>query len=173
MAVRDPRSIHAVAASLQETVRLLTPLSSEITRPSDQAILPHSLFEGTRGYIERIAFQINACYSATCYDACAVMIRRLIELLIIEVYEHNDRASYISDPNGNYLNLEGLVDRITSDSSLRLGRTTTRALRKFKQYGDLSAHGRRYNAKRQYIDDHVLELRSASEELLYCAGWKQ
>ena len=42
---------------------------------------------GTRGYLERIAYQLNASYDHYLYDCCAVMCRRILETLIIEIYE--------------------------------------------------------------------------------------
>jgi hypothetical protein len=53
-----------------------------------QPVIPFALLRGTRGYMERIAHQINGTYSNGWYDGCAVMIRRLIETLIIEVFEN-------------------------------------------------------------------------------------
>src|SRR3989339_1459690 len=55
--------------------------------PTD-SIIPQELTNETRSYLHEIVRQINGCYDATFYDACSVMIRRLVETLIIEVYEH-------------------------------------------------------------------------------------
>ena len=61
---------------------------SEGTRPiNDKFVLPHAIVKGTRGYIERVVFQINGCYEKGWFDGCAVMMRRLIETLIIECFE--------------------------------------------------------------------------------------
>ena len=48
------------------------------TAPS-QCVIPLSVVRGTRGYIERVANQINGTYENGWYDACAVMIRRVLE----------------------------------------------------------------------------------------------
>ena len=55
-------------------------------------MLPIDLFDGTRGYIEKVVLQINASFDASLYDCCAVMCRRLLETLIIECYEANGQA---------------------------------------------------------------------------------
>ena len=62
---------------------------SEGTKPSSEQVLPHAVVRGTRGYIERVCHQINGSYENGWYDACAVMMRRLIETLIIEAFEHH------------------------------------------------------------------------------------
>src|SRR5258706_10534985 len=54
-----------------------------------QNIIYKPLVKGTRSYIEKIANQINGCYEYGWFDACAVMIRRLLETLIIEVFEYH------------------------------------------------------------------------------------
>ncbi|MEJ2223653.1 MAG: hypothetical protein P8X49_00785 [Syntrophobacterales bacterium] len=64
-------------------VRFVPP--SEGTKPLSQNILPHAMVAGTRGYIERIVFQINGSYEKGWFDACAVMMRRLLETLFIEL----------------------------------------------------------------------------------------
>lgn len=147
-------------------------LPSETEAPPRQPVLPHSLFANTRGYLEKIAFQINACYSETCYDACAVMVRRLVEVLIIEVYESHDRGNAVKGADGEYYYLQELVKRILSQGDWSLGRTTKTSLKRLKTIGDLSAHSRKYNAKRQYIDDEIQGLRATCEDLLYLAGLK-
>jgi hypothetical protein len=146
---------------------------SEVAPPPDQPVLPHSLFQATRGYIEKVVHQINRSYTGTCYDACAVMIRRLVEVLIIEAFEHRSLSSKVLDANGNFLRLEDLVRVALAEPSWTLGRSTKSALAKLKTIGDQSAHSRRYNARREYIDQIVVDLRVAAEELLYLAGLRR
>ena len=46
-----------------------------------------ALVEGkAKDYIVNIVYQINGTYEYGWYDACAVMLRRLMESLIIEAY---------------------------------------------------------------------------------------
>ncbi len=71
---------------------------SEGTRPTNECILPHAIIRGTRGYIERVVFQINGCYEKGWFDGCAVMMRRLIETLIIECFEKHNIAHKIKNP---------------------------------------------------------------------------
>lgn len=146
---------------------------SETREPINQPVLPHSLFRNTRGYIEQIVFQINRCYEQTCYDACAVMTRRLIEILIIECFEHHSIASKIKNSSDDYLFLDDLITVTLGETTWNLGRNTKAGLRKMKRIGDQSAHSRRYNARREYIDDIIVDLRTVTEELLYIANLKK
>jgi len=165
------KSVLLLAANIRSSISSLNRSPSEVVATGDQPVLPHSLFKSTRRYIENVAHQVNRCYSSTCYDACAVMIRRLLEMLIIEAYVHASRDKEIRDQDGNYVGLAKLVEKSLSD--FRFGQKTREALRGLKDYGDLSAHGLRYNTKREYIDEHIFELRIAVEELTYHAGFRK
>ncbi len=137
------------------------------------SVLAKRLFHNTRGYLEKVVFQINTTYDNTCYDACAVMIRRLVETLIIDAFEYRGIADSIKSANGEFLPLDELVDKTVSERGWNLRRDTKQELKKLKHIGDLSAHGRRYNAQRHDIDGHIAGLRVVAEELLYLSGFKQ
>lgn len=156
-----------IQASIDEA--LLPP--PEVVAPGQQPIIPHTLVANTRGYIAKIVHQINASYTATCYDGCAVMIRRLIEVLIIEAFEHHKLRKKILDANGDYLYLADLIKAVVKEPTWQLNKPTRKAFGKkqFKAIGDLSAHSRNYNAQRQYIDELVQDLRVLTEDLLYIA----
>ena len=130
------------------------------------------MVKGTRGYIEKIVNQINGTYEKGWYDACAVMIRRLIETLIIEVYECNNLSHKIKKTTGDFLYLNDLIDKIISEKSWNIGRNTKHSLPKLKNIGDKSAHSRRFNARRWDIDKIIDDLRTVTEELIYLAKLK-
>jgi hypothetical protein len=138
--------------------------------PNTDSVLPTELFRGTRNYIERVVEQINKSYDAKLWDCSAVMSRRLIETLIIEVYEKGGRANEIKTSDGNFLMLNGLIGYLEKDTVLHIGRSAMKGLRDFKQLGDLSAHNRRFNARCDDIDRVRDGIRIASEELLHLSG---
>ncbi len=162
-----------VAKEIQKASKSVSHLPSEITVPFDQPVLLHSLFLNTRGYIEKVVFQINRTYTSSSYDACAVMIRRLIETLIIEAFEHIGEAAKIKNSNGDYLYLQDLIGVAASETKWQLGRNTKNGLINLKGIGDQSAHSRRYNARRSYIDDVIVDLRTVAEKFLYLAGLRK
>lgn len=137
-----------------------------------QQVIPKSLGTNTRGYIEKILNQINGCYEKGWFDACAVMIRRLVETLIIECFEAHNLANRIKNTNGEFLFLSDLIDKLLVESSWNLGRNTRLSLPKIKSIGDKSAHSRRFTARRWDIDRAVDDIRVVAEELLYLARLK-
>lgn len=131
-----------------------------------------ALVRETRNYIEITVNQINGCYEHGWYDACAVMLRKLIETLIIEAFEARGIESRIKDTDGNYFYLEDLINRTLSETSFNLGRNTKQGLRALKTLGDQSAHSRRFNAKRNDIESLLGNIRTVVQELIYVIGWK-
>jgi hypothetical protein len=134
------------------------------------SVLPKSIVTRTRSYIEKIVVQINISYSNGCYDACAVLIRRLIETLIIETFEHNKISDKIKDKDGEFFHLKKLIELTLSEPSWNLGRNTSKGLGKMKDIGDFSAHNRRFLAHKNDIDNISKDLRLATQEFLILAG---
>jgi len=137
-----------------------------------QQVLPKSLFTNSRGYLEKVVNQINGCYEKGWFDACAVMIRRLVETLIIECFEKHKIATKIQGSDGEFLYLSDLIAKLLAETSWNLGRNTKRSLPNLKNIGDKSAHSRRFTARRWDIDKIVEDIRVVSEELVYLAGMK-
>ena len=104
------------------------------------------------------------------YDASAVMLRRLLETLIIEAYEKKDIECKIKDSNDNYRSLKHLVVAARDERCFKLTGPTKRLLTKLKKLGDLSAHNKKFNAKRDYMenlaDDFYLELQTLVKEFV-------
>jgi integrase len=124
----------------------------------------------TRGYVDKVILQLNASYDVQLYDCCAVMCRRLVETLIIEVYESTGRAAEIKLTDGNFQMLNGLVNTFENDTAFNVGRKGMKGLRDFKSLGDLAAHSRRFNAQKEDIDKVRDGLRVIVEELVHLAN---
>ncbi len=145
---------------------------AEGTESQSESVIIKPLYIGTRGYIEKIANQINGCYEKGWFDACAVMIRRLLETLIIETFEHHNLQSKIQQ-NGDYMYLRDLITVTLAETSWNLSRNSKRSLPKLKDIGDKSAHSRRFNAYRHDIDDLKPDIRIVVQELLYLSNLKK
>src|SRR5207247_9934689 len=50
------------------------------------AVLDPNTVAGTRVYLEKLVHQINGTYEYGFFDGCAVLCRRLVESLVIEIY---------------------------------------------------------------------------------------
>lgn len=165
-AVRALKAAQSIQAELD---RELGPPEQGFRAPN-QKVVPRSIVRNTRGYIERIANQANGAYDMGWYDACAVMIRRLIETLIIESFEKGNIADKIKNNNGEFLYLRDLISKCLAESSWNLGRGCKLALPRLKDIGDKSAHSRRFTAQRGDIDPLLSDVRDVVQELVYLAG---
>jgi len=137
--------------------------------PTDD-LFPLELVRETRGYIERIAEQACGAYDQSWYDASAVMVRRLLEILIIESFESHNLTAKIKKPDGTFFYLQDLVTYTLSESSWTIGRNVRKALPNLKDIGNQSAHGRRYIARKTDLDNVKRDLRLTIEELVNLSG---
>ncbi len=156
--------------SIDELTENLSRYSSHTPIKVVNGFIDPDLFDKTRGYIIRTVAQINLSYDYGLYDCCAVMCRRLLETLIIEVYEFKGVQSEIKDSDNNYLMFSGLLSNIQNQSHFHVARSALKGLKDFKTIGDLSAHNRRFNARRTDITPIQEGLRIAAEELLHLAN---
>jgi len=160
----------AAAKAIQfEVDRELGP-PEEGLHSATQKVLPISVVRGTRGYIERVVNQVNGAYENGWYDACAVMLRRLLETLIIEAFEHHGADYKIKNTTGDFHYLKDLIDKCLQEAAWNLSRNCKQAMPKLKDVGDKSAHSRRYNAHRGDIDPLLSDIRIVVQELVYLAG---
>ena len=157
---------------VRDDIRAKNPPPEEGAPSADEPVVYLSLVRNTRGYIERVVHQINGAYSKGWYDACAVMIRRLVETLIVETFEEHNIADKIKNKTGDFCYLGDLITRTLSEGSWNLGRRTRSALPRLKDVGDLSAHSRRFNAQRQDIDKLMSDLRVVVQEFVALAKLK-
>jgi hypothetical protein len=167
------RNIFATAQAIHADVQTQVGPPEEGLAAETQPVIMTSLVRGTRGYIEKIANQINGTYENGWYDACAVMLRRLIGTLIIEAFEHHGIAHKIQNStSGDFFFLRDLVNATLSEATWNLGRNTRQALPKLKDIGDKSAHSRRFTAQRGDIQPLLSDIRTVVQELVYLASLK-
>lgn len=132
-------------------------------------IIPTDWIQGTRGYLEKMVFQINGSYEFGFYDACAVLCRRLMESLIIEIYIHQKRDAEIKR-NNQFLQLEELIGRVQADPNITLSRGIPKTMLDTKGLGDTAAHNRVYITNEVDIDDLKSKFRTMIKELLVHSG---
>ncbi len=126
----------------------------EEAEPSEE-LFPMEIVEGTRNYIEKLAAQANGCYQKGWYDSCAVMVRRLIEILIIDCFERHDISSKIKDAEGNYYGLAQLIGSFLNENTWHIPKPVRKYLPKLndlKEIGDAAAHGRHLVTRKQIED---------------------
>jgi hypothetical protein len=175
----QPEDVKPVLTAVKLIADEITELELELPPdeglPSkDQMVLPRTLTKRTRGYIERVVEQVNSTFENGAFDACAVMVRRLVETLLVEAFEHHGIASKIKDPaTGDFFHLSKIVPiAIAETAKWNLSRNSKQALTSLKDLGDLSAHNRRFNAHRHDIERVRDGLRVVVQELTVIAGLK-
>jgi hypothetical protein len=166
------RTLFDKAKAIDQDLRVIGNIPEEGLIPRSHLVIPLSLVRRTRGYIEKVANQINGSYENGWFDACAVMIRRLLETLIIEVYEKHRMAQDIKNAQGDFLQLGDLITAIVNEPKWNLSRSTKRALPRLRDVGNKSAHSRMYNAHKPDIDKLIDDLRVTIQELVYLSGLK-
>lgn len=137
---------------------------------SDDSLLPEILFnEVRRQYLVKAAQQVNAAYEHNLFDACALMMRRLLEILLIHCFEARGIEDRVKDDEGNYQNLKTLINKAKTFSEIPLSADAKKDIDSFRELGNLSAHRVKYNCRRDDIRTLRVEYRAVIEELLYAA----
>lgn len=135
------------------------------TSPS---IIPDSFVQGTHPHLEQLVRQINGAFNAGFWDASAVLIRRLLESLIIEVFIRKKLTHEIR-VNNSFLMLDKLIGRICNHNQIILGRNTPATMEAIKRLGDTAAHDRLYITPPEDIEHQKLQIRHTIKELLTLA----
>lgn len=138
---------------------------------SDSELLEEAKFSGKRGYLDKLISQANNCYHNNCYDACAVMLRRIFEILLILAYRNHNIETEIQDTSGQMFMLEKIVANAINNKTLKLSsRNLLSEYTAIRNLGNYAAHKIEYNASIKDIDDIKILYRVRLEELYHKAG---
>ncbi len=138
------------------------------TIESNNDYLDETLFPNNHNYIMRLVKQINASYKYNLFDATAVLIRRVFEILLIKTYQ-NLRIDNEIKKDGNYINLEKIIDNASSNSTINLSRSK-KDLDNIRNVGNFAAHKIEYNTNKNDLDKIKDTYRAITEELLHKSG---
>ena len=131
-------------------------------------VLDQNLFLGKRGFLDKLIKQINSCYSNNCFDACAVLMRRVFEVVLILAYENNGIENEIK-VNGDYIMLERIVANAVQNATLHISRSRNE-YNDIRDLGNFAAHKIHFNTRKSDIDNIKQTYRVCLEELYYIAG---
>jgi hypothetical protein len=135
----------------------------------NKSIIPESYFKIKLRYIIKLFEQINFCYENNCFDAAALMMRRLSEVLLILVFENNNKANLIlsSDKEYRYKNFNEIILIAKQNAiNLRLDNDVLSTLNKAKDLGNFAAHKITYNTHVQAIDVVIKDFQIMIQQLL-------
>jgi hypothetical protein len=161
---------NALLQKLEVSYSFLNEHSDDIVTMN--SVLPEDLYKDTRGYIFKLAIQINASYEHNISDGCAILMRRLLEVLLILGYRAKGKEHEIQD-GVNYKNLTSIIDYTISNKILALHKDTKEVLHDFRLLGNFSAHGITYNCRKEELTKVMRKYRFAVEDLLYSAEIKK
>jgi hypothetical protein len=113
---------------------------------------------------------MNSAYEHNIFDGCAVLMRRLVEVLLILSYRHLGIEAEIQDADGNYVILDGIITNAVQNKKLGLSRNSRQHLDTYRKLGNFSAHKIEYICRREYIQPHIQDYRALSVELLHKSG---
>lgn len=164
-------SLEFVPAKFQEYDQSYSALWNDtVTIQSDNELIDELKFCKKRNYLDKLIQQINCCYGNNCYDAVAVLMRRLFEIMLILSYQNLGIDDEIKDKSGSgYIMLDGIVKNAIKNNTLKLSRIKTE-FDSFRKVGNFSAHNITYTAGIKDIDDIKLNYRVMLEELYNKAG---
>jgi len=110
--LEEHKNVQEEAVSLYDKVSELE-LQLSKDKLSDD-LFPIEILSDTRGYLENVAKQAILCYQNGLFDACLVMLRKLVEALIIESFESHKIEAKIKGGDGFYFYLNDLISLLLS-----------------------------------------------------------
>jgi hypothetical protein len=147
-----------------------TKKKSQAARPSAFYLQP-DILDKMPPYIVRLVPQINGTYDQEWYEGTAMVLRRLVETLIIELYTRRGWSRDVQDPDTNeFLQLKSLIDKLNGDARLRVQRRTIDGLTKVKEVGDTAAHDFRIRIRKSDLDRIQSAVRLTCERLIFTIG---
>lgn len=144
--------------------------NDNITIISNSELIEEAKFCGKRSFIDRLIKQINFTYGSNCYDACAVLMRRLFEVLLVLSYQKLGIEEDITNSQGNHFMLEGIVKNAVQNKKLNIPSRVAKNFNAFREVGNNSAHSITYTAGKKDIDDILINYRVMMEDLYNRAG---
>ena len=160
--------IPAILQSMEKEYAVLW--EDNITIDSSGELIDEQKFVGKRKYLDQLIYQINHSYTNNCYDAAAVLMRRLFEVLLVLSYQNYGIDDQIKDSTGKgYIMLDGIAKNAKNNQTLKISRIKNE-FDTFRLVGNFSAHNITYTAGKKDIDDIKINYRVMLEELYDKAG---
>ena len=141
-----------------------------VTIESHDELIEEAKFCGKRNYLDRLIQQINFTYGNNCYDACAVLMRRLFEVLLVLAYQNMGIEGGITNHDGSHKMLEGIVKDAVQNKALGVPARISKNFNAFREVGNNSAHSITYTAGKLDIDNISRDYRVMMEDLYNRAG---
>lgn len=133
--------------------------------------LQAEILEKMPEYITRLLPQLNGTYDYEWYEGSAMLLRRLMETLVIELYTRRGWTQDVQDPATNeFLMLKALIDQLNGDARLHIQRRIIDGLNKVKEIGDTAAHDFKIRIRKTDLDRIQSAVRLTCERLVFTIG---
>ncbi|WIH85853.1 hypothetical protein NEI03_00210 [Brachyspira pilosicoli] len=119
-----------------------------------------------RYYINQISEEMCLCYDNQCYTACLIMMRKLLEAIIIDIFESIGELYKIKDSNGVTFFLSDLINIYMEEKSINKSRNIKKELDKLKEIGDKAVHKYNFRVSRKIADEYKITLDVVIQELI-------
>jgi len=156
---------YSLLATRRESISS-TFVKKELEIIASDELFPISIFETTKDYLKDFAKEAAACYDYGLYSSCLFMLRKITEILIIELYESKGLEAQIKTPNGDYFQLSELIKAASNESSWKFSKIVKENLPKIKLLADSSVHSKRFKARKPDIETMKTEVRISFEEII-------
>ncbi len=167
----DKTSIEFIPTILQSLDREFGKLWKDtVTIESNNELLEEVKFCGKRPFLTILIKQINLCYGHNCYDACAVLMRRLFEVILVLTYQNIGAEADITKSDGTHKMLEAIVKDAVQNPKIGIPSRISKNFNDFREVGNNSAHSITYTAGRLDIDNIIRDYRVMLEDLYNRAG---
>lgn len=143
-----------------------TEIKKEFEPEASNNLFPLSIFDSTRGYLIAFAKEAACAYDYSLYNSCFFMLRKIIETLIIDLFERNEIENKIKNTNGNYIMLSELFSQLLTEAKWQLSKTVKQDIPKIKKLADSSVHNKRFSAKKPDIENIKVDIRIIFQELI-------
>ena len=125
-----------------------------------------NLFVARDRYFRDITIEINTAFRNGAYNACSVLLRRLLETLIIKAHTRNGTAQMAVNAQNNFYHLGKLIDDIIQNRLFGLSRDAYEAMPDLKRLGDWGAHNPTVLVRHTDLEPLKTKARLCFEELL-------
>lgn len=168
----DKNTLEFLPVILQKLDKEFSPLWVDtVTIPECEELLEEAKFCGkNRPYLDRLIRQINFTYANNCYDACAVLMRRVFEILLVLSYQNKGLEADISNSDGSHKMLEAIVKNAVQNKNLGIPVRISKHFDAFRNVGNNSAHSITYTAGQLDIDKIAMDYRVMMDDLYIRAG---
>lgn len=139
---------------------------TEVEIVATDSLYPLAIFLKTPSYLKAFAEEASICYDHGLYNSCLFMLRKICEILIIELFESKGLQESIKNANKDYFQLSDLIKAAVTEKTWKLSKIVKENLPKIKLLADSSVHSKRFKARKSDIEPMKTDLRIIFEELI-------